>query len=70
MKEYEKRVGDAIRRARKKRGWTQATLARHARLSPNYVARLERGEMGPSLFVADRICRALGRSLTFLTRGS
>jgi transcriptional regulator with XRE-family HTH domain len=52
-------VGDAIRRARQEHGWTQASLAEQAGLSPNYVARLERGELGPSLFVANRICEAL-----------
>ena len=53
-------VGEGIRRARQEHGWTQAHLADQARLSPNYIARLERGELGPSLFVANRICEALG----------
>lgn len=52
-------VGDAIRRSRQEHGWTQAFLAEQAGLSPNYIARLERGELGPSLFVANRICDAL-----------
>lgn len=52
-------VGEGIRRARQERSWTQAFLAEQARLSPNYIARLERGELGPSLFVANRICLAL-----------
>jgi transcriptional regulator with XRE-family HTH domain len=52
-------VGEGIRRARQEHGWTQAFLADQARLSPNYIARLERGELGPSLFVANRICEAL-----------
>ena len=52
-------VGDGIRRSRQEHGWTQALLADKAGLSPNYIARLERGELGPSLFVADRICEAL-----------
>lgn len=53
-------VGEAIRRVRQEHGWTQAFLAEQAGLSPNYVARLERGELGPSLFVASRLCEALG----------
>lgn len=53
-------VGESIRRARQEHGWTQAFLADQAALSPNYIARLERGELGPSLFVANRICEALG----------
>ena len=52
-------VGEGIRRGRQVHGWTQAFLADQARLSPNYIARLERGELGPSLFVANRICEAL-----------
>ncbi len=52
-------VGEGIRRARQEHGWTQAFLAERAGLSPNYIARLERGELGPSLFVASRICEAL-----------
>jgi XRE family aerobic/anaerobic benzoate catabolism transcriptional regulator len=52
--------GESIRRGRLARGWTQATLADAAQLSANYVARLERGELGPSLYVAHRIAQALG----------
>jgi ribosome-binding protein aMBF1 (putative translation factor) len=63
-------VGEAIRRARQEHGWTQAFLAEQAGLSPNYIARLERGELGPSLFVANRICDALTMALEVLvTRG-
>lgn len=56
-------VGEGIRRSRQERRWTQAFLADQAGLSPNYVARLERGELGPSLFVANRICEALDIAL-------
>jgi transcriptional regulator with XRE-family HTH domain len=59
-KSFNAAVGEAIRRVRHERGWTQAILAANAGLSPNYIARLERGELGPSLFVAARICDALG----------
>ena len=59
-------VGESIRRSRQEHGWTQAFLAEQAGLSPNYIARLERGELGPSLFVANRICDALGIELEAL----
>lgn len=59
-------VGEAIRRSRQEHGWTQAFLAEQAGLSPNYIARLERGELGPSLFVANRICGALTIALEVL----
>jgi transcriptional regulator with XRE-family HTH domain len=53
-------VGDAVRRHRQAAGWTQVQLAEASGLSPNYVARLERGELGPSLFVAHQLARTLG----------
>jgi ribosome-binding protein aMBF1 (putative translation factor) len=53
-------VGEGVRRARQARGWTQVQLAEAAGLSPNYVARLERGELGPSFFVANQLCESLG----------
>jgi transcriptional regulator with XRE-family HTH domain len=52
-------VGESVRRARQARGWTQVQLAEAAGLSPNYVARLERGELGPSFFVANQLCETL-----------
>lgn len=63
-------VGEAIRRARQEHGWTQSQLAEKSGLSPNYIARLERGELGPSLFVANRICEALGIELPSLVEPS
>jgi ribosome-binding protein aMBF1 (putative translation factor) len=53
-------VGEAVRRARQSHGWTQAQLAEAAGFSANYIARLERGELGPSLFVANQLCSTLG----------
>jgi transcriptional regulator with XRE-family HTH domain len=58
-REFAAAVGEAIRTARQGLGWTQVQLAEAARLSANYVARLERGELGPSFFVAHQICEAL-----------
>ena len=65
-KVFAARVGEAVRHARQAHGWTQAELAAHAGLSPNYVARLERGELGPSFFVATQLCVALGTDLDSL----
>lgn len=59
-------VGESIRRARQEHGWTQAALAERAGLSPNYIARLERGELGASLFVAAKICEALSITIDSL----
>jgi len=67
-KSFASDVGEAVRAARQSRGWTQARLAEIAGLSPNYVARLERGELGPSLFVANQLCEALGIEVDALLR--
>jgi transcriptional regulator with XRE-family HTH domain len=62
-------VGEAVRRARQSLGWTQAQLAEFAGFSPNYIARLERGELGPSLFVANQLCSTLGIEVDALLQG-
>jgi len=54
--------------ARQHKGWTQVELADASGLSSNYVARLERGELGASLFVAMRIADALGITLDGLAQ--
>lgn len=41
-------------------------LAEAAGLSSNYVARLERGELGPSLFVACKLAEAFGLNVDAL----
>ncbi len=64
------RVGEAIRSARRTRDWTQADLAERAELSANYVARLERGELGPSLWVAHKLASALGTSIDALLQNA
>jgi UDP-N-acetylglucosamine 1-carboxyvinyltransferase len=61
-------VGERIRLARQQKGWTQVELAEAAGLSSNYVARLERGELGASLFVAARLAEALGTTLDGLAQ--
>src|SRR5580704_8414752 len=63
-------VGEAVRRARQSRGWTQAQLAEAAGFSANYIARLERGELGPSFFVANQLCSTLGIAVSTLTHAA
>jgi len=67
--EFAVTVGDGIRRVRQELGFTQAELAERAGLSANYVARLERGELGPSLWVAVRLAEALQTPLESLLSG-
>jgi len=61
-------VGERIRLGRQKKGWTQVELAEAASLSSNYVARLERGELSASLFVASRLAEALGMTIDRLVQ--
>ena len=63
-------VGEGVRRARQAHGWTQAELAERSGFSANYVARLERGELGASLFVAHQLCDALGIDVSELLQSS
>ena len=51
--------GEALRRFRVERGWSQERLAAEAGVTLNYVGNLERGEQGPSLYVLIKIARAL-----------
>lgn len=52
-------VGAAIRKKRKRLGFTQEKLAERAELSPNYVGRVERGEEYVSLAALLKIAKAL-----------
>ena len=53
-----------IRQLRARRGLTQIDLARRARLSWIYIAKLEGGDrVSPSLSALERIARALGARL-------
>lgn len=67
---FARTVGEGVRRARQALGWTQAQLASAAGFSPNYIARLERGELGPSLFVAQKLCETLGIEVADLLQPS
>ena len=49
-----------LRGLRKKRGWSQAEVARRAKVTDAYVAMLETGKKrNPSLAVLKRLARAL-----------
>jgi transcriptional regulator with XRE-family HTH domain len=51
--------GQALRRLRTQRQWSQEHLAEAAGITLNYVGNLERGEQGPSLHIVVRLARAL-----------
>ena len=58
--------GNALRRLRTERGWSQERLAEAAGITLNYVGNLERGEQGPSLNILVRLARALETDLPLL----
>jgi len=53
-------IGANVRRARERKGLTQAALAERAEIALKYVQRVEYGSAGPSLDVLQRIAGALG----------
>jgi DNA-binding XRE family transcriptional regulator len=59
-------MGRRIRRLRKERGMSQATLAKRARLTRLYITRLEAGRQDPSLSTISAVARALGVPVTAL----
>ncbi|MHB8439045.1 MAG: helix-turn-helix domain-containing protein [Acidimicrobiales bacterium] len=56
-------VGSAVRTARRRAGLSQLELARRAGTSQPSIARLERGQVSPTVISLDRIARALGAEL-------
>lgn len=59
-------IGMQIRRFRSLHGWSQATLAEQAGLSPTYIGMLERGEKLPKLETLFRLAELLGATVSDL----
>lgn len=55
-------LGEELRKARLKAGFTQEQLAHEAGVSRQYVSLLELNEKSPTVDVLMRICRAMGAS--------
>lgn len=55
-----KQLGEAVRRLRAEKGFSQFVLAEKADLNANYVGEIERGEKLASVVTAVRIAGALG----------
>ena len=66
VKSIQQRFGDVLRRRREAVGLSQEALAAVAALHRNYVGRLERGQMVPSLAVVEKISAALGVTMSKL----
>ncbi len=52
-------IGKNIKKARKKTSLTQSDVANKINIHPNYYARIERGELVPSLEVLEAIAKVL-----------
>ena len=66
---YARKWGDAVRRARERRGWTQETLAQKAGTLQCAISRLEGGIYSPRVGTIDRMCTAFGISRYELLSG-
>lgn len=55
-----KRIGENIRKFRKKRGMTQEMLAEKADLHPVYISQVERADRAITIDALLRITKALG----------
>ena len=63
-------TGQALQKARKRRGWTQAALARKLGVHRVTVAKLETDTQRPSLDLLERIAKALSVEVGALLRRS
>lgn len=68
--EERSRLGSEIGRLRRVRDWSQAQLARRARLHPSRLSRIEHGLQEPLLGELFSLAQALGASVTDLLRGA
>ncbi len=55
-----KHIGHKLQAARQKKGYTQAEVAKRASTTVNHYAKIERGEVVPSLKTLEKIVKALG----------
>lgn len=63
--ESQEKLGKILKKARKEANLTQAKLAEKAGIHVNYYARIERGEVNPTVDILDGIAKALKIELKF-----
>lgn len=61
-------LGAAIRRERRKKGLSQEALALAANVDRSYLGRVERGDNNVALLVLIRMAKALGSSVSQLSK--
>jgi transcriptional regulator with XRE-family HTH domain len=62
-------LGANVRRHRQRKSLTQEKLAASADLDPTYISGIERGVRNPSVLSVVRIAKALGTSVSDLSKG-
>jgi transcriptional regulator with XRE-family HTH domain len=55
-----KQIAQRLKQIRLQKGLTQVTLAQRADINDNYYAKVERGEIKPSVEILEKIIKALG----------
>ncbi len=60
------RLGDRIRKLRKRRGWTQVVMAEKIGLDRSFIADVERGKRNISILNLDLIAKGFKLSLSRL----
>jgi transcriptional regulator with XRE-family HTH domain len=60
------RLGDRIRKLRKKRGWTQVVMAEKVGIDRSFLADVERGKRNVSILNLDVMAKGLRVSLSQL----
>ena len=68
MSPTSRQMGQRIRRLREEQGLSQAALAAKAKITREYVNKLEAGRYDPTLGVVQRLAKALGVSLAELVK--
>ena len=63
-------IGEAIRRARKTRGWTQGDISARTNLRVATISSLENGDAGTKLATLLAVMAALGLEFRLVERGS
>ena len=61
-----KQMGTRIRKLRETQGMSQAVLAKKARITREYINKLEAGRYDPTVGVITKLARALGVPVTEL----
>ncbi|MCB1796809.1 MAG: helix-turn-helix transcriptional regulator [Candidatus Competibacteraceae bacterium] len=54
-----KKIADNVRKARSASGLTQLELAKKAGLSTNYISRIERADVSPTVETLEKLAKAL-----------